>query len=76
VQQLLVGEDSKLTASTQLPFEIQGDQGDAWRKGVLALQSTNQSFRVKDLISKRKLFYKKFIKFLFNFADIGSSCQW
>jgi hypothetical protein len=52
VQQLLVGEDSKLIASTQQAFEIQGDQGDAWRKGVLVLQATNKSFRVKDFISK------------------------
>jgi hypothetical protein len=49
VQQLLVGENSKLTASAQTPFKIEGDQGDAWRKGVLALQATSQSFRVRAL---------------------------
>jgi hypothetical protein len=39
-------------------FEVEGDQGDAWRKGVIQLQPTTKSFQVG--------FYNKYQNILFN----------
>lgn len=71
VQQILLGEDSKMTSISYMrsKLKIQGDQGDAWYKGVLFLEATNLSFRVRAHSISKIFFIGNYVIFYFASND-------